>query len=147
MKNQELNNKIIKFCKDKNFENPFIQECIHEFIKGHIRLYGDVISTEDLFKRLEDNLDKITFAGRVKAPNVAASGEYKGRISDNVDLNEIFIYFDEADLELSDMDRKMWNIYTDSDKQKLLQELRTKKRRNKKYINTRVNSFSLYNKR
>lgn len=146
MRNQELNNKIIKFCKDKNFENPFIQECINEFIKCHIRLYGDVISTEDLFKRLEDNLDKITFAGREKAPNVAL-GEYKGRISDNVDLNEIFIYFDEADLELSDMDRKMWNIYTDSDKQKLLQELRTKKRRNKKYINTRVNSFSLYNKR
>ena len=146
MKNQELNNKIIKFCKDKNFENPFIQECIHEFIKGHIRLYGDVISTEDLFKRLEDNLDKITFAGRNKALN-GELGEYKGRIADNTDTNEIFIYFNESDLELSETDKKMWNLYIEADKQKLLQDMRAKKNRNKKHINTWINSFSIYYKR
>ena len=136
MENQELNNKIIKFCKDKNFENPFIQECINEFIKGHIRLYGDVISTEDLFKRLEDNLDKITFAGRNNAPKLTTLGEYKGRIADNTDINEIFIYFDEPDLGLSELDKKMWNLYTEADKQKLLQDMRAKKNRNKKHINT-----------
>ncbi len=135
MKNQELNNKIIEFCKDKHFENPFIQECITEFIQGHIRLYGDVISVEDLFKRLEDNLDKITFVGHKKASN-GELGEYKGRIADHTDINEIFIYSSESDLELSETDKKMWNLYTDSDKQKLLQVVRTKKIRNKEYINS-----------
>ena len=126
MEKQELKNKIIEFCKNKNFENPFIQECITEFIEGHTELYGDVISTEDLFKRLEDNLDKITFAGREKAPN-GELGEYKGRIADNIDTNEIFIYFDEADLELSETDKKMWNLYTESDKQNLLQDIQTRR--------------------
>ena len=126
MGKQELKNKINEFCKNKNFENPFIQECITEFIEGHTELYGDVISEEELFKRLEDNLDKITFAGREKAPN-GELGEYKGRIADNTDTNEIFIYFDEADLELSETDKKMWNLYTDADKQKLLQDMQTRK--------------------
>lgn len=126
MEKQELKNKINEFCKNKNFENPFIQECITEFIEGHTQLYGDVISTEDLFKRLEDNLDKITFAGREKAPN-GELGEYKGRIADNTDTNEIFIYFNEADLELSETDKKMWNLYTESDKQKLLQDMQTRR--------------------
>lgn len=126
MEKQELKNKINEFCKNKNFENPFIQECITEFIEGHTGLYGDVISTEDLFKRLENNLDKITFAGRDKAPN-GELGEYKGRIADNTDTNEIFIYFDEADLELSETDKKMWNLYTEADKQKLLQDMQTRK--------------------
>lgn len=126
MEKQELKNKIIEFCKNKHFENPFIQECITEFIEGHTELYGDVISTEDFFKRLEDNLDKITFAGREKAPN-GELGEYKGRIADNTDTNEIFIYFDEADLELSETDKKMWNLYTESDKQNLLQDIQTRR--------------------
>ena len=126
MGKQELKNKINEFCKNKNFENPFIQECITEFIEGHTELYGDVISEEELFKRLEDNLDKITFAGREKAPN-GELGEYKGRIADNTDTNEIFIYFDEADLELSETDKKMWNLYTEADKQKLLQDMQTRK--------------------
>lgn len=69
MEKQELKNKIKEFCENKHFENSFIQECITEFIEGHTELYGDVISAEDLFKRLEDNLDKITFAGREEAPN------------------------------------------------------------------------------
>lgn len=126
MEKHELKNKINEFCKNKNFENPFIQECITEFIEGHTELYGDVISAENLFKRLEDNLDKITFAGREKAPN-GELGEYKGRIADNTDTNEIFIYFDEADLELSETDKKMWNLYTEADKQKLLQDMQTRK--------------------
>ena len=126
MGKQELKNKINEFCKNKNFENPFIQECITEFIEGHTELYGDVISTEDLFKRLEDNLDKITFAGREKAPN-GELGEYKGRIADTTDTNEIFIYFDEADLDLSETDKKMWTLYTESDKQKLLQDMQTRR--------------------
>lgn len=126
MEKQELKNRINEFCKNKQFENPFIQECITEFIEGHTELYGDVISAEDLFTRLEDNLDKISFAGREKAPN-GELGEYKGRIADNTDTNEIFIYFDEADLELSETDKKMWNLYTEADKQKLLQDMQTKR--------------------
>lgn len=122
----ELKNKINEFCKYKNFENPFIQECITDFIEGHTDLYGDVISVEDLFKRLENNLDKITFAGKETSLN-GELGEYKGRIADNTDTNEIFIYFDESDLELSQTDLKMWNLYTESDKQKLLQDMQTKK--------------------
>ena len=97
-----------------------MQECIAEFIEGHTELYGDVITIEDLFKRLEDNLEKITFAGQEKAQN-GELGKYIGRITDNTDTNEIFIYFDEADLELSETDKKMRDLYTDSDKQKLLQ--------------------------
>ena len=126
MKKQELKNKINAFCKNKNFENPFIQECITEFIEGHTELYGDVIPAEDLFQRLEDNLDKITFVGGKKSPN-GKLGEYKGRIADNTDINEIFIYFDETDLDLSETDKKMWNLYTESDKQKLLQDTKTKR--------------------
>lgn len=124
MEKQELKNKIKEFCENKHFENSFIQECITEFIEGHTELYGDVISAEDLFKRLEDNLDKITFAGREEAPN-GELGEYKGRIADTTDTNEIFIYFDEADLDLSETDKKMWTLYTESDKQKLLQDMQT----------------------
>ena len=119
-------NKIKEFCENKHFENSFIQECITEFIEGHTELYGDVISAEDLFKRLEDNLDKITFAGREEAPN-GELGEYKGRIADTTDTNEIFIYFDEADLDLSETDKKMWTLYTESDKQKLLQDMQTRR--------------------
>ncbi len=107
MEKQELKDKIKEFCKNKHFENPFIQECITEFVEGHTELYGDIISSEDLFKRLEDNLDKITFTGRNKSPN-GALGEYKGRIADNVDINEIFIYSNESDLELPEIDKKMW---------------------------------------
>ena len=126
MEKQELKNKIKEFCENKHFENSFIQECITEFIEGHTELYGDVISAEDLFKRLEDNLDKITFAGREEAPN-GELGEYKGRIADTTDTNEIFIYFDEADLDLSETDKKMWTLYTESDKQKLLQDMQTRR--------------------
>jgi len=124
MEKQELKNKIKEFCKNKHFENPFIQECVSEFIEGHNQLYGDVVSTEDLFKRLENNLDKITFAG--KSPN-GMFGEYKGRIADNTDVNEIFLYFDQSDLELSETDKKMWDLYTESDKQKLLQDMQKRK--------------------
>ena len=135
MEKQELKDKIKEFCENKHFKNTFIQECITEFIEGHTELYGDVISAGDLFKRLEDNLDKITFAGRNKALN-GELGEYKGRIADNTDTNEIFIYFNESDLELSETDKEMWNLYTEADKQKLLQDMRAKKNRNKKHINT-----------
>ena len=135
MEKQELKNKINEFCKDKNFKNPFIQECITEFIERHTELYGDVVLVKDLFKRLEDNLDKITFAGREKAPN-GELGEYKGRVTDKTDQNEIIIYFDESDLELSETDKKMWDLYTESDRKKLLQEIRKKKRIGKKYFKT-----------
>ncbi len=105
MEKQELRNKIDEFCKNKNFENPFIQECITEFIEGHTRLHGDVIPVQELFKRLEDNLDKVTFAGREKALH-GEFGSYKGRVADNTDENEILIYFNEADLELSKLDKQ-----------------------------------------
>ena len=127
MEKQKLKHKIKEFCENKHFINPFIQECIEEFIEKHDELYGTVISTEDLFKRLEHNLDKITFAGRKKSSN-GELGEYKGRIADNTDINEISIYSTYADLELSEIDKKVWNLYTEEDKQKLLQDIRTTKK-------------------
>lgn len=126
MEKQELKNKIKEFCENKHFENPFLQECITEFIEGHTELYGDVVSTEDLFKRLENNLDKITFAGRHKSPH-GELGEYKGRIADHTDVNEILLYFDESELELSEIDKKMWDLYTEADKQKLLQDIQQRR--------------------
>lgn len=47
----------------------FVKIKILKILLYKTELYGDVISAENLFKRLEDNLDKITFAGREKAPN------------------------------------------------------------------------------
>lgn len=126
MEKQELKNKINQFCKSKNFENPFIQECITEFIERHTELYGDVIPAENLFERLENNLDKITFAGPIQSPN-GELGEYKGRIADNTDINEVLIYFDETDLDLSETDKNLWNLYAEPDKQKLLQDMQEKK--------------------
>ena len=126
MENQELKNKIHEFCRNKHFENPFIQECITEFIEGHTALYGYIISSDDLFKKLEDNLDKITFAGREKASH-GELGEYKGRVADNTDINEISIYFNEDALELSETDKKVWELYTEADKQKLSQDMQTRR--------------------
>ena len=126
MEKQELKNKINEFCINKHFEKPFIKECVTEFIEKHIELYGEVISVEDLFKRLENNLDRITFINRDKLFD-GTLGEYKGRVADNVDLNEIFIYFNENKLEISEMDKKMWNLYIEADKQKILEDVRTKR--------------------
>lgn len=120
--NKLLKDKIEQFCRKKNFEKPFIKECITEFVEKHTKLYGDVVTSDDLFKRLDENLDKITFAG----PNFVL-GEYKGRIADNTDINEIYVYSNESDLEPSENDKKMWNIYTESDKQKLLQSVQKTK--------------------
>lgn len=126
IENKEIKSIVQEFCKRKHFENPFIQECIYNFVEGHTKLYGDVISAEDLFKRLEDNLDKITFAGHEKAPN-GELGEYKGRITDNKDINEILLYSSESDLDLSETDKKMWSLYTEKDKQSLIQSLEKRK--------------------
>lgn len=126
MDTNELKEKIQAFCDKKHFDNPFIQECITEFIEGHTELYGDVVSTDELFERLENNLDKITFATRENAPN-GELGEYKGRIADNEDRNEILLYFNKSDLELSETDKKMWSLYTEKDKQALIQNLSDKK--------------------
>lgn len=126
LKKYELIDKIQAFCEKKQFKSEFVQECITEFIEGHTKLYGDIISDEDLFKRLEENLDKITFVSRLESP-AGLLGEYKGRIDDNTDLNEIVIYFSESDFELSDISKKAWDIYTNSDKEKLLQDLEKRK--------------------
>lgn len=127
MEKSILNNKIKEFCKSKNFEKTFIQECITEFIEGHFRLFGNIVPIEDLFERLENNLDKITFTGKKDGLN-GKLGEYKGRIADNTDQNEILIYSDETDLELSEIDKKMWGLYTKEDRQKLLQKLEEKRK-------------------
>lgn len=134
MEKQELDDKIKEFCEKKHFENPFVQECITEFIKGHTELYGDIIPAEKLFERLEDNLDKITFKDEVNINK--AIGEYKGRIADNTDVNEISIYFPESYIELSEDDKKIWDIYREIDKKELLEKLRRTKKFNQRYIIT-----------
>ena len=126
LETKELKEKIQAFCERKHFDNPFIQECITEFVEGHTELFGDVVSTDELFERLETNLDKITFATRENAPN-GELGEYKGRIADNKDINEILLYSNESDLDLSETDKKMWSLYTEKDKQSLIQSLEERK--------------------
>lgn len=66
LETKEINSKVQEFCKKKHFETPFIQECITEFVQRHTELYGDVVSPDELFERLETNLDKIIFAGKKK---------------------------------------------------------------------------------
>lgn len=119
-----IQDKVHKFLEHKNISNPFIKECILEFVENHTSLFGEIISEDDLIDRLENNLDKITFSGRKEIK----LGEYKGRINDNTDQNEILIYANETDLEISESDQKMWELYTNSDKQKLLQEREKKKK-------------------
>lgn len=113
-----IQDKVNKFFEHKNISNPFTKECVLDFVEGHTSLFGKIIATDDLLERLEDNLDKITFSGN----KGIKLGEYKGRINDDKDQNEILIYADETDLEISELDKKMWNLYTDTDKQKLIQE-------------------------
>ncbi len=126
LETKEINSKVQEFCKKKHFETPFIQECITEFVQRHTELYGDVVSPDELFERLETNLDKIIFAGKKKV-SIGELGEYKGRIADNKDINEILLYSSETDLDLSETDKKMWSLYTEKDKQSLIQSLKERK--------------------
>jgi len=114
----EIKNKINQFLDSKKIEQPFLRECVTEFIEGHDKNFGHVVSTEDLFERLEENLDRITFAGE----NGLTQGEYIKRNENFEEQNEILVYADEADLELSEFDQKNFEIYTDKDKQELLQK-------------------------
>lgn len=122
MKNQELTDRIDDFLKRKHFENPFIKECITEFIEDHMELYGDIISEDELFSRLDENVDKITFAGREKAPSLTTMGEYKGRVADDTDVNEIILYCNESDLDIPEGEKQSFFGYTKADQDKLIQE-------------------------
>lgn len=94
-----------------------------EFVEGHDRLFGDIVSTDKLFVRLEENLDKITFAPR----DGGHLGGYEGRISDNVDVNEITIRIMPEELEMSEREKELFKIYTKEDQQKTLKELEDKR--------------------
>lgn len=118
MDENQIKDKINNFLDAKKIDHPFFRECIKEFIEGHDHFFGDVVRTEDLFKRLEDNLDKITFAGK----NGLTEGEYIKRNEDFEVQNEILIYADESELELSEYDQKHFDIYTKKDKEELLQK-------------------------
>ena len=123
MEKMILQDKINNFLSHKNITNPFVIECIQEFIENHTLLFGKYISVDELLNRLESNLDKVTFAGK-KSINF---GEYRGRIKDETDQNEILIYSDESDLDISESNKKFWNIYTESDKKNLIEELNKRK--------------------
>ena len=118
MNEKEIRDRINQFLDSKKIEHPFLRECVIEFIEGHDQLFGDIVSIEDLFQRLEDNLDKITFAGK----NGLTQGEYIKRNEDFEVQNEILIYADESELEISEYDQKHFDIYTKEDKDKLLQQ-------------------------
>lgn len=126
MESNELKEKIQSFCKRKHFYHAFVQECIAEFIVVHTNLFGDVVSANELLERLETNLDKITFVAFENAKN-GELGEYKGRVADNKDINEIILYYSESELDLSLIDKKMWNVYTERNKKNLIQEISKRK--------------------
>ena len=130
MEELKIEDKVNQFIADKNIKHPFIKECILEFVKEHTEAFGKIVSVDELIGRLYENLDKITFAGK----RGIVLGEYKGRIDDDVDQNEILIYADEADLELSKFDQKSWEIYTEKDKQELLQQLDMRRKQIKSTI-------------
>lgn len=88
LKKEELEEKIDRFLEDKNISNPLLRECVSTFIKGHNREYGQIISTEDVIKRLYENVDEITFLGRIKD----AYGEYIKKDKNFKDKNAILIY-------------------------------------------------------
>lgn len=118
MNENELKDKIDQFLKMKKIEHPFLKECVTEFIEGHDKAFGHIISTDDLFKRLEENLDKITFKGK----NGVTLGEYVKRDEEFEEQNEILIYADESDLEISGLEKNAFDIYTEKDKQEVLQK-------------------------
>lgn len=126
MKKTDLQSRIQQFCKDKHLENAFIQECVKEFIERHNELYGDVISVEELFARLENNLNGISFVGPNES-SMLTRGNYTGRIDDNTDVNQIFVYFDLEDLDLKESDKKLWDLYTQKDKDEILKNLEEKR--------------------
>lgn len=129
-KESNINNiqeQINSYLKRKNIKSSFIQECITEFVQGHTKLYGHIVSAEELLGRLNENLDKVSFLGE-NSNNAIELGEYIGRINDDTDQNEIVIYSKEDDFELSEYDKKYFNLYTAQDKKRILQELVIKKK-------------------
>lgn len=120
MKNERLTNRIKEFIERKHFDNPFVQECITEFIEGHMELYGDIISEDELFSRLDENLDKITFAGQ--SPSLITMGEYKGRVADDTDVNEIILYYDESELDIPEYVKPFFEGYTQAGKDEVIQK-------------------------
>lgn len=109
--------KINEFLDRKKIEHPFLRECVEDFINGHEREFGDIVSTEDLFARLEENLDEISFAGY---NGTGVGGEYVKRDRDGVIQNKILIYEEESSLEMSDL---YFNIYTPEDQQETLRKV------------------------
>ncbi len=67
-------------------------------------------------------MDKIIFTG-YNEEHPTNLGEYRGRIADNTDVNEILLYSDESDLSLSEIEKRGWDIYTKADQQKLSAKL------------------------
>ena len=129
-KNQEkteIQKRVEDFCKRKNITHSLLQESVMEFVEGHDRLFGDIVSTDELFARLEENLDKISFA-----PSKGGKlGTYEGRKRDNEDINEITIYTAQEELELSELTKKLFNTFTKEGQKKVLEE-RDNKRKNVK---------------
>lgn len=118
MNEVEMQERINEFLDKKKIEHPFLRECVTEFVEGHDRLFGDYVSTEDLFKRLDENLDKITFAGR----NGTVMGQYEKKNKNYDTINEIQIFSNESDLEIPEDVMKSFDIFTKETKQEYVQE-------------------------
>lgn len=117
--------KIEEFIKKKNITHPLLKEGVMEFVKGHDRIFGNIVSTDQLLGRLDENLDKITF----QPYNGEKLEKYEGRISDKTDKNEITIYTMPEELELSDLDKGLWDTFNKSLQKSLVDEIDNKKKK------------------
>lgn len=126
-KDNGLQLKIEEFLKKKNITHPLLKEGVMEFVKGHDRLFGNIVSTDELLGRLDENLDKITF----KPFNGGKAENYEGRIGDKFDKNEITIYTMPEELEISDLDKELWNTFSIPFQESLTCEINNKRKNTK----------------
>jgi len=116
----EMKDRINEFLDTKKITHPFLRETVTEFIEKHNEFFGEIVPIDELFKRLEENLDKITFAGKWKSS--LKLGEYIKTNEELEEQNEILIYADETDLKNPEEDNEWFAIYTEETKQELWEE-------------------------
>lgn len=125
MDEKKLQLSINSFLEKKQITHPFVRECVSDFVLGHTKLFGSVVPADELLSRLDKNLDKITFTG---TPNGTKIGEYKGRVAENVDQNEILMYKDLKSIELSPDEKEFFPIYSKTVQAQVLQKLENEKK-------------------
>lgn len=84
---------LINFFNNKNINNDFIRNLILEYVTIHVKIFGNVISFDEIIDRLNDNLNFIVLVNPSKSFGTLV-GQYEG-----FDKNTITMYFIRQDLE------------------------------------------------